>query len=150
MSLTIITRSSITLINQIIGIKIFLEGKLMTKLLSLLTLAYSSNTFAQEAAASAQNPLMQFLPLVVVFVIFYFLMIRPQKKKFDEEQAMINKLAKGDEIYTKSGIIGVIHGMTDTVVTVEVSEGVKFKILKSQIAGLYKSLQDNAKDSAKK
>ena len=122
----------------------------MTKLLSLLTLAYSSNTFAQEAAASAQNPLMQFLPLVVVFVIFYFLMIRPQKKKFDEEQAMINKLAKGDEIYTKSGIIGVIHGMTDTVVTVEVSEGVKFKILKSQIAGLYKSLQDNAKDSAKK
>lgn len=122
----------------------------MTKLLSLFVLAYSSNSFAQEAAASAQNPLMQFLPLVVVFVIFYFLMIRPQKKKFDEEQAMINKLAKGDEIYTKSGIIGVIHGMTDTVVTVEVSEGVKFKILKSQIAGLYKSLQDNAKDSAKK
>lgn len=150
MSLTIITRSSITLINQIIGIKIFLEGKLMTKLLSLLTLAYSSNSFAQEAGASAQNPLMQFLPLVVVFVIFYFLMIRPQKKKFDEEQAMINKLAKGDEIYTKSGIIGVIHGMTDTVVTVEVSEGVKFKILKGQIAGLYKTLQDNAKDSAKK
>ncbi len=114
----------------------------MSKLfLSLVFL--STNAFAQApAAAPAQNPLMQFLPLVVVFIIFYFLMIRPQKKKFEEEQALLEKLSKGDEIYTKSGIIGTVYGLTDTVVTVEVSEGVKFKVLKSQIGGLYKTLTE--------
>lgn len=114
----------------------------MSKLLFVLAFL-STNVFAQApAAASAQNPLMQFLPLVVVFIIFYFLMIRPQKKKFEEEQALLEKLSKGDEIYTKSGIIGTVYGLTDTVVTVEVSEGVKFKVLKSQIGGLYKTLTE--------
>ncbi len=110
----------------------------------LATLLFSStNAFAQTAAATpAQSPLMQFLPLAVVAVIFYFLMIRPQKKKYDQEQALLEKLAKGDEIYTKSGLIGTVHGITDTVVTVEVSEGVRFKVLKSQIGGLYKTLTE--------
>ena len=117
----------------------------MLKSLLALVLMFSSQAFAQDAAAPAQNPLMQFLPLVVVFVIFYFLMIRPQKKKYDQEQALLKELAKGDEIYTKSGLIGTIYGMTDTVVTLEVSEGVRFKVLKGQVAGLYKSLTLPAK-----
>lgn len=121
----------------------------MLKSLLASALLLSSQAFAQTAAtpaaAPAQNPLMQFLPLVVVFVIFYFLMIRPQKKKYDQEQALLKELAKGDEIYTKSGLIGTIHGMTDTVVTVEVSEGVRFKVLKSQVAGLYKNLTETTK-----
>lgn len=115
----------------------------MTKTVSFLVfLVLSSAASAQDAAAGtqAQNPLMQFLPLVVVFVIFYFLMIRPQKKKFDEEQALLKSLAKGDEIYTKSGIIGTIYGISDKVVDLEVHNGVRFKILKSQIAGLAKSV----------
>ena len=90
--------------------------------------------------AAQPNPMMQFLPLVVVFVIFYFLMIRPQKKKFEEEQALLEKLQKGDEVYTKSGMIGVIHGINGKVVTLEANEGVRFKILKSQIAGLAKNV----------
>jgi preprotein translocase subunit YajC len=90
--------------------------------------------------AGQANPMMQFLPLVVVFIIFYFLMIRPQKKKFEEEQALLDKLQKGDEIYTKSGIIGVVHGINDKVVTIEAGEGVRFKILKSQIAGMAKTI----------
>lgn len=122
----------------------------MTKVTSFLVLLFSQNVFAQDAAAPAANPMMQFLPLVVVFIIFYFLMIRPQKKKFEQEQELLNKLAKGDEIYTKSGIIGTVYGLTDTVVTIEVSEGVRFKVLKNQVAGLYKTLTENAKDSAKK
>lgn len=117
---------------------------ILTSLVFLSTTAMAQVAGAPAAAAPAQNPLMQFLPLVVVFVIFYFLMIRPQKKKYDEEQALIAKLAKGDEIYTKSGMIGTIYGMTDTVVTLEVSEGVRFKVLKSQIAGLYKTLTETA------
>jgi preprotein translocase subunit YajC len=99
------------------------------------------NVGAQAAApATPQNPMFQFLPLVIVFVIFYFLMIRPQKKKFEEEQALLGKLAKGDQVYTKSGFIGTIFGINDKIVDLEVAEGVKMKVLKSQIAGLAKSV----------
>lgn len=117
---------------------------LLLSLSFLSTTAMAQVAGAPATAAPAQNPLMQFAPLVVVFVIFYFMMIRPQKKKYDAEQALIAKLAKGDEIYTKSGMIGTIYGMTDTVVTLEVSDGVRFKVLKSQIAGLYKTLTETA------
>ena len=109
----------------------------MTSLL-LKTLILSAN--AQQAANPQQNQMLQFFPLVLVFVILYFLMIRPQKKKFDEEQALIAKLAKGDEVYTKSGFIGTIVGINDKIVDLEASEGVRFKVLKSQIAGLAKSV----------
>jgi preprotein translocase subunit YajC len=107
---------------------------------SLIILLQSTTANAQAAAAPAQNPMLQFLPLVVVFVIFYFLMIRPQKKKFEDEQALINKLTKGDEIYTKSGFIGTISGMNDKIVDLEIADGVKVKVLKSQIGGLSKSV----------
>lgn len=108
---------------------------------------------AQEVAAgaaAAPNPLMQFLPLVLVFAIFYFLMIRPQKKRIQEEEAMLKALNKGDEIYTKSGIIGTIVGLTDKIVTLEVSEGVKMKVLRAQIAGkMARLLETNTTAAAK-
>lgn len=111
-------------------------------LTSLVFKSLTLSAHAQQAAAATppQNPMMQFLPLVIVFVIFYFLMIRPQKKKFEEEQALLAKLAKGDEVYTKSGFIGTIVGISDKIVDLEASEGVRFKVLKSQIAGLAKSV----------
>lgn len=109
-----------------------------SKFLFLIANANAQATTAQNQA----NPLMQFLPLVLVFVIFYFLMLRPQKKKFEEEQAMLSKLQKGDEIYTKSGLIGTIYGITEKIVTIEASEGVKIKVLRSQIGGLLKSVLD--------
>lgn len=90
---------------------------------------------AQEAAQAAPNPMIQFAPLLIVFAIFYFLMIRPQKKRLEEEKKMIDELSKGDEIYTKSGIIGTITGLTEKIVTLEVSEGVKMKLLRSQVGG---------------
>jgi preprotein translocase subunit YajC len=102
-----------------------------------------SNSYADGAAPAAGNPMMQFLPLVVVFVIFYFLMIRPQKKKFDQEQEMLSKIQKGDEIYSKSGIIGTISGLSDKVVTLETTEGVKIKILRNQIGGLLKTVLES-------
>jgi preprotein translocase subunit YajC len=113
---------------------------------SMLKLLFiSSQSFAQAAAAPQANPVMQFLPLVLVFVIFYFLMLRPQKKKFEEEQAMLSKLQKGDEIYTKSGMIGTIYGMTDKIITLEASEGVKIKVLRSQVGGLLTQVLDESK-----
>lgn len=119
-------------------------------LISLLV----TSTQAQEAAggaggAAAPNPIMSFLPFIVIFLIFYFLMIKPQKKKMEEEQAMINTIAKGDEIYTKSGIIGTITGITDKIITLEVSDGVKMKVVKGQIGGLAKKLFEDPKDSKK-
>lgn len=97
---------------------------------------FISSAEAQTAATGNQNGLASFLPFVVIFAIFYFLMIRPQKKKLEEEQAMLTTLGKGDEIFTKSGILGTITGMTDKIITLEVSDGIKFKVLRSQIGGL--------------
>ena len=97
---------------------------------------FFSNAYAQEAgAAAAQSPVAQFAPFVIIFIIFYFLMIRPQKKKLQEEEAMLGSLAKGDEIFTKSGIIGTIYGITEKVITLEVENGVKLKMLRSQAGG---------------
>ena len=97
-----------------------------------------SSAQAQEAAANPamqQNPLMQFMPFILVFGIFYFLMIKPQKKKLEQEQAMLKALTKGDEIYTKAGLLGTIVGITEKIVTLEVSNGVKLKVVRSQVAG---------------
>lgn len=92
---------------------------------------------AQEATnpAMQQNPMMQFVPFLIIFGIFYFLLIRPQKKKLQLEQQMLNQLTKGDEVYTKGGMLGTITGMTDKIVTLEVSDGVKLKMLRAQVAG---------------
>jgi preprotein translocase subunit YajC len=93
--------------------------------------------FAQEATAAAGSPstLSSFLPMIAVFAIFYFLMIRPQAKKAKEEQAMLSQLGKGEEIYTKSGLFGTITGITDKIITLEIAEGTKVKVLRSHIGG---------------
>lgn len=112
-------------------------------------LNFISSAYAQTApAAGAQpNPIMQLVPLLLIGVVFYFFMIRPQAKKLKEEQAFLNTLSKGEEIFTKSGIIGTIVGLTDKIVTLEISEGVKLKILKSQIAGTAKKLLETPEQS---
>ncbi len=104
---------------------------------------------AQDGAPQ-QGGFASFIPFVLIFGIFYFLMIRPQKKRLDEENAMLATLGKGDEIYTKSGILGTIVGMTDKVITLEVADGVKFKVLRSQIGGLAKKIFEAAEKKTEK
>lgn len=94
-----------------------------------------SSAYAQDAAAAAPNAFMSMLPIVMVFAIFYFLMIRPQQKKAQQDREYIAKLEKGTEIYTKSGIIGTITALTDKIVTIEVENGVKIKMLRTYIGG---------------
>lgn len=99
---------------------------------------FIANAHAQAAATGApQQPnfIMNLMPLAMVFFVFYFLMIRPQKKRADQEREYIANLQKGTEVYTKSGIIGTITAMTDKVVTLEVESGTKLKVLRSQIGG---------------
>lgn len=100
---------------------------------------FISNAYAQ-AAPAAQNPVMSLIPLALVFVVFYFFMIKPQKKKMEQEQKFLGEIKKGDEVYTKSGMIGTIYGLTDKIVTLELENSVKVKFLRSSIGGSTKEV----------
>jgi preprotein translocase subunit YajC len=76
-----------------------------------------------------------FLPMIMIFVVFYFMLIRPQQKKQNELQAWLKSLKKGDEVVTTGGLIGKISGLTDNTVTLEVQEKVRLKVMRSHIAG---------------
>jgi len=79
------------------------------------------------------SPIMNMLPFVLIFAVIYFLMIRPQQKKAKEHDQMVNNLQKGEEVITRSGIIGKIHGIADKFITLEVDHNVRIKIVKNQI-----------------
>ncbi|MBY0470857.1 preprotein translocase subunit YajC [bacterium] len=78
------------------------------------------------------------VPLLAMFAVMYFLVFRPQQKRVKEQQQMLSQIQYGDEIVTSSGILGKITGIAEKVVTVEVSDKVHFKMLKSQIAQVVK------------
>lgn len=78
------------------------------------------------------------LPFVAMFAVVYFLMIRPQQKRLKEQQAMLGALKHGDEVLTSSGLLGKVTGITDKVVTLEVADNVRVKMLKSQVSQVVK------------
>ncbi len=96
----------------------------------MISLAYAD---AVPAAASAPSPLMSMLPLVVIFVIFYFLLIRPQQRKLKEHKRMLEDIKKGDHVITSSGIYGVIVGVGETSFELKIADNVKIKVLKSAV-----------------
>jgi preprotein translocase subunit YajC len=86
----------------------------------------------------AANPIMNLLPLALIFVIFYFMLIRPQRKKEKDHQKMLSNMAKNDEIVTSSGIHGTIINVKDKTVTLRIDENVKIEIEKNCIAYIRK------------
>ena len=99
---------------------------------------FISSAFAQTAPAAAaggdmQSSLMSMLPLVLMFVVLYFVMIRPQMKKTKEHRAMIDALAKGDEVATAGGMLGKVTKLGDSYVTLEVASGVELQIQRSAV-----------------
>jgi preprotein translocase subunit YajC len=78
----------------------------------------------------------QMIPLVFMFAIFYFLLIRPQQKKAKEHKALLESIKKGDNVITAAGIHGKITAVDDTIVTLEIATGVNIKIIKSYIAAV--------------
>jgi preprotein translocase subunit YajC len=85
-----------------------------------------SNAYAQAAAPAAADPmggLLGMAPIVLMFIVLWFLMIRPQMKKAKEHQKMVTELQKGDEIVTQGGVVGRITKVSENYVTVEVAEG---------------------------
>ena len=90
-----------------------------------------------------------FLPLILMFGVFYLLIIRPQSKKAKLHQQMLGQLKKGDEITTTGGLIGKITGIKDDEVTLQVQEGVRLRILRSAVTGLQRQPTEPAKTADK-
>jgi len=93
---------------------------------------------APGAPGGAAGGLVQFLPMIFIFVIFYFLLIAPMRKKQRKTQEMLSKLQKGDEVITTGGIFGRIRAFDEQhgFVILEISDNTKIKVLRSAIAGL--------------
>ena len=102
---------------------------------------FISNAYAQAAPAapatggieSMFGSVGQMLPLVLMFVVLYFIMIRPQMKRQKEHKAMLEALAKGDEIVTSGGMIGRVSKLGETFVQVEVANGVELQVQRSAV-----------------
>lgn len=88
------------------------------------------------AAGGSGGGLSAFLPLILMFAIFYFLLIRPQQKKTKQHREMINSLKKGDRIITSGGIHGRITGASETTLTVEIAEKVRVKVNRGNVMAL--------------
>ncbi len=107
--------------------------------IKFLPLLCSAAAQAQEAApvgTGAKPSLLEtFMPFIFVLVIFYFLLIRPQGKRAQAHKMFLSNLKRGDSVLTSSGLLGTIEGLTDRFVTLQIADGVKVRILRSQIAG---------------
>jgi len=101
----------------------------------MINIAYA---MGNQAASGGQDgsKWMGLLPLVLLFVVFYFLLIRPQQKKAKQQMQFIDSLKIGDEVVTSGGIYGKVTGITNDTVTLEIAEKIRIKVLKSAIAML--------------
>ncbi len=102
------------------------------------SVAYAMGGFPGGNGGGSQG-LTSFLPLILMFVVFYFLLIWPQQKKAKAHRQLLSNLKKGDEVVTASGIYGTITGITESVVTLEIAEKVRIKVSRSSIAGIVKA-----------
>jgi preprotein translocase subunit YajC len=96
---------------------------------------FISDAWAQGTGASEPG-FMQFVPLIIIFVVFYFLLIRPQAKRAKEHKKMVEALAKGDEVVTNGGLLGRITKLGDNFVSLEISEGVEIKVQRPAISSV--------------
>jgi preprotein translocase subunit YajC len=95
---------------------------------------FISSAFAQTAAGGdMQSSLMSMLPLVLMFVVLYFVMIRPQMRKQKEHRAMIEALARGDEVATAGGLLGTVTKLGDAYVSVQIANGVEVQLQRSAV-----------------
>ncbi len=122
-----------------------------------LSSLFVSAAFAQDAAPSAvtdtQAAMMNYLPFILIFLVFYLLVIRPQHKKLAEQDKMLKALQRSDRVVTSSGIHGKIAKIEDACLMLEIADGVQIKIDRDSVAALEVKPQpanDAGKDSEKK
>lgn len=105
----------------------------------LLTLALIGSLYAQDAAPKGAAGIMNMLmPFVLIILVFYFFMIRPQQKQRKKHNEFLSAIKRGDEVVTSSGIIGVVYSVSDKTVTIEVDENTKIKVLKGMVSAYAK------------
>jgi len=100
-------------------------------------LAYAMGTQPGEGGGGSQ--IWSFLPIILIFVIFYFLLIRPQQKRTKEHRALLSNVKVGDQILTNGGIYGKITGIKDDILTVEISDKVRVKVSRGHVGGVVKT-----------
>ena len=91
-----------------------------------------------QAAAQQPSMLASFIPLILIFLIFYFLLIRPQQKKQKEHKILLDSIQRGDEILSSGGILGKVIKVDNDKLTVEISKGVNVTIIRSNVADVIK------------
>jgi preprotein translocase subunit YajC len=96
---------------------------------------FIDSAWAQDGGATS-DPLGMFLPLIIIFVLFYFLLIRPQNKKQKEHRQMVEALANGDEVVTAGGVLGKVTEVGDQFITVEVANNVSVKVQRHTVASV--------------
>lgn len=98
---------------------------------------FISTAYAQGTGILDQNALIQFLPLILIFVVFYFLLIRPQQRKAKDHKTVLDALRRGDRVVTGGGIIGTVARVdSPEEVTVDIAEGVRVRVLRSTISSV--------------
>ena len=103
--------------------------------------------YAQSAPGmGGPGQMLSFLPLVLIFVVFYFLLIRPQQKRTKQHQEMLGKLKKNDEVMTSGGIYGKVISLADNVVTLEVAPNVRIRVSRPQISTVITNEKTAAKE----
>ena len=104
--------------------------------ISILLILFSVVAMAEKSPPAKPHFIEQMMPFVFIFILFYFLLIRPAQKRQKKHQELVTQLKKGDSVITSSGILGVIYGVTDRFVTLEVADNVRIRVLRSQISSL--------------
>src|SRR3989442_15729377 len=104
--------------------------------------------YAQSAPAGAgPGPLMTLIPFVLIFIIMYFMVIRPQQKKTKEHQELLNKLKKNDEVMTSGGIYGKVVALAENVMTLEMAPNVRIRIHRPQISAVVTGEKSSSKEA---
>ncbi len=112
-------------------------------LIDMIDIAHAMGTSPQGGGQGAGGLFGSLIPLILIFVIFYFLLIRPQQKKAKEHKHMIENLKKGDKVITSGGVFGVIEAIGTNTVTIKIAENVKVKFGKAYIAALRASADED-------
>lgn len=101
---------------------------------------FISSAYAQAAPAAApagvESNLLSFLPIILMFVVMYFLMIRPQMKRQKEQKAMIDAIAKGDEVIVAGGVLGKVTKVGEAYISLEIAEGTEIHVQKAAVTTL--------------
>ena len=116
--------------------KLEMEGSYM------FDLAYAMGTGGAGGGAGGSGGLSAFLPLIIIFAIFYFLLIRPQQKKAKLHKQLLADLKKGDKVVSSGGLHGIITGLANDVITMEISPKVRVKVSRGSVAGVIRKTEN--------